>query len=200
MNGSDEERTGRFQMAAPLYPLNVSIQVSGLRSIAESSGRRRTVCIQITTPTLPVSNAPRPESSIDEETYVSTFPSHSGDDGGISVCVVSLGTFFWIHLQTSRRRESRQGLSSPLVPVHTVERFVVLLQMVEEIRAHSPLGFLWSTSLSSCNLATSLAVTSAHCFRLCWSRACLRTSSELPIVLNWVGIEWISPCSIDERS
>ena len=102
MKGSDEERTARFQTAAPLYPLNVSIQVSGLRSTAESSGCRRTTCIQITTPTLPVSNAPRPESSIDEETYVATFPSHSGDDGGISVCVVSLRTYFWIHLQTSR--------------------------------------------------------------------------------------------------
>ena len=163
MKGSDEERTARFQTAAPLYPLSVSIQVSGLRSTAESSGCRRTTCIQITTPTLLVSNAPRPESSIDEETYVSTFLSHSGDDGGISVCVVSLRTYFWIHLQTSRRCESRQGLSSPLVPVHTVERFVVL-------RKFGPLsvGFLLSASLSSCNLATSLFVPSASCFPLCW--------------------------------
>ena len=32
MKGSDEERTERFQTATPLYPLSVSIQVSGLMS------------------------------------------------------------------------------------------------------------------------------------------------------------------------
>ena len=158
MKGSDDERTARFWMAARRF-----------RSLALDPQRRVQDGAELRASRLQHQHClcrtpPRPESSIDGGTYVSTFSSHSGDDGGISVCVVSLRTYFWSHLQTSRRRESRQGLSSPLVPVHTVKRFVVLPQMVEEIRAHSPLGFLWSTSLSSCNMATSLSVPSASCF------------------------------------
>ena len=49
MKGSDEQRTARFQTVAPLYPLNVSTQVSGFRS---HSGEFRMVqnCVGQRTP------------------------------------------------------------------------------------------------------------------------------------------------------
>ena len=64
----------------------------------------------------------------------------------------------------------------------------------------TPLGFLLSTSLSSCNLGDITVCAERFLFPAVLVKGVSENEFGAAFRLELVRIEWISPCSIDERS